>query len=166
MMQRTLAIFLVATLGAWPAHSLVFRRAVTQPIAFNHRLHVEGNGLECVECHVYVLTQTFAGLPSLERCLECHETAVTDSAEEEKIRELAARGETLVWKRLYEVPDHVYSSHRRHVVAGGIDCAECHGPVAATTRPPARPLRALTMDFCMDCHRRRGASNDCLACHV
>jgi hypothetical protein len=166
MMQRTLAIFLVATLGAWPAHSLVFRRAVTQPIAFNHRLHVEGNGLECVECHAYVLTQTFAGLPSLERCLECHETAVTDSAEEEKLRELAAWGETLVWKRLYEMPDHVYSSHRRHVVAGGIDCAECHGPVAATTRPPARPLRALTMDFCMDCHRRRGASNDCLACHV
>lgn len=166
MAQRALVPVLVAALCAWPALSPAFRRSVSQPIAFNHQLHVEGNGMECVECHVYVLTQTFAGLPTVERCLECHEAPLTDSAEEEKIRQFAARGEPLVWNRLYEMPDHVYSSHRRHVVAGGMDCAECHGPIAATTKPPPRPLKNMTMDFCMDCHRRSGITNDCLACHM
>jgi hypothetical protein len=24
----------------------------------------------------------------------------------------------------------------------------------------------MTMDWCMDCHQKKNANNDCLACHV
>jgi len=126
---------------------------------------VEDNGLECDECHIYVKTQIFAGLPTIEKCLECHEEPVTDSPEEEKIRQAAAQGEPLKWSRLYDVPDHVYYSHRRHVVAGEIPCAECHGAIAETTSPPPRALNHITMSFCIACHERRAVTNDCIACH-
>jgi hypothetical protein len=139
--------------------------SVSQPLAFNHKLHVEGNGLECVECHIYVKTQSFSGLPGVEKCMECHSDPVTKSPEEEKIRQAAAKGEQLVWGRLYKIPDNVYYSHRRHVVAGKLECAECHGPIAATTRPPSRPLKKIKMDSCLDCHRKNGVPTDCTTCH-
>jgi hypothetical protein len=30
--------------------------AIEQPIAYNHNLHVDGEGLECIDCHQYVET--------------------------------------------------------------------------------------------------------------
>jgi predicted CXXCH cytochrome family protein len=164
----TLLVLLVAGAGAGPHVHALFgsRPKISQPVAFNHKLHVEENGMDCVECHVYVTSQPFAGLPGVERCLECHEEAQTDSSEEEKIRQTAANGEELAWNRLYVMPEHVYYSHRRHVVAGKLECAECHGPFAEATSPPPRPLNKISMDFCMDCHENRGVTNDCLACHM
>ena len=170
-MQRAilvLAIVLAVGVGAvWFASAMGLGAGppITQPVAFNHQIHME-NGLECGECHAYFTTQTFSGLPGIQTCLDCHEDALTDSPEEEKIRQAAAAGEELVWNQIYTVPDHVYYSHRRHVVAGGMECAECHGPIAETTSPPERPLNRITMDFCMDCHRRTGMSLDCIACHT
>jgi len=34
-----------------------------QPIAYNHKLHIETVGLECAECHRYVETSAAATLP-------------------------------------------------------------------------------------------------------
>ena len=168
MRKRGLLILLVSlavTVGGAPLAHALFRSSISQPVAFNHRLHVEDNELECEECHHYVTSQTFAGLPGVEKCLECHEEAQTESPEEEKIRQAAAEGKELAWNQIYNVPDHVYYSHRRHVVAGEIDCAECHGQIARATQPPSQPLNELTMDFCMDCHESRSVTNDCIACH-
>ncbi|GAB4256005.1 MAG: cytochrome c3 family protein [Deferrisomatales bacterium] len=172
MIKRRLPIFLPILAASWWALlGGVGRAAITQPVAFNHKLHVEDNGLECVECHVYVRSQPFAGLPGVEKCLECHEEPQTDSAEEEKIRQTAEQGGELQWNRIYDVPDHVYYSHRRHVVAGGLECGECHGPIAESTSPPTRPLNEITMDFCIECHMERDVAmagdgpGDCFSCH-
>jgi len=165
MRERILIGGWVAIFALCPGLSAALSKSTVQPIAFNHRLHVQENGLECVECHTYVKTQTFAGLPSIEKCLECHEEALTDSPEEEKIRQAAATAAPLAWNRLYKVPDHVYYSHRRHVAAGQIPCAECHGPIAEATTPPPKALNEITMKFCMACHERTGITNDCIACH-
>ncbi|MBI5442995.1 MAG: hypothetical protein HY900_17495 [Deltaproteobacteria bacterium] len=143
----------------------LLRSPTLQPIAFNHKLHVVDNGLECVTCHVYVTSQPFAGLPDLEKCLECHRDPLTDSPEEKKLRSAAAKRQQLVWRRLYEVPDHVYYSHRLHVVAGKLECARCHGPIQSTTSPPAHALNELTMEFCIGCHEKAGVTTDCIACH-
>src|SRR3990172_3448010 len=48
---------------------------VKQPIAYNHRVHIENAGLKCQECHLYVETMASATLPSIEICRTCHETA-------------------------------------------------------------------------------------------
>jgi len=165
MRERLLIVGWVAIFTLCPEPSPALSKSTAQPIAFSHRLHVQENGLECVECHAYVKTQTFAGLPSVKKCLECHEEALTDSPDEEKIRQAAATATPLAWNRLYKVPDHVYYSHRRHVAAGKISCAECHGPIAETATPPPRALNEITMKFCMACHERTGITNDCIACH-
>ncbi len=138
---------------------------VVQPIAFGHHKHVEELGLECETCHELFATADHSGLPTLETCLACHEDALTDLPEEQKIRDLAARGENDVFRKLFRMPDHTFYSHRRHVTIGGLDCETCHGSVAATTTPPERPLIRITMEFCVECHERTGASSECTRCH-
>ena len=142
-----------------------WRGSTIQPIQFNHLLHIEEVGLECTDCHQYVKRAEFAGRPTVDICAECHEEPLTDSAEEALLVEYIEAGEAVPWERLYNVPDHVYYSHRRHVSVAGLDCSVCHGEIGRTDKPPPRPLKGLTMDFCLKCHEQQGASTDCNACH-
>jgi hypothetical protein len=135
-----------------------------QPIAFNHKKHTE-QGLGCDTCHKYYKTQTFSGMPDIAACLECHKEAITQSPEEEKIRQFAKRGEAIPWKQIYHEPDHVFYSHRRHVVLAKIECQTCHGGIAQSEKPPAKPFVRMTMGWCMNCHGKNKVTNDCLACH-
>jgi len=137
-----------------------------QPIAFNHKAHVS-QGLDCAICHLYVREQAFATLPRIEICLMCHSEKVSDSPEEAKIREFAAKKEPLKWVRLYRLsPDAAaYFSHRRHVTLGNIECATCHGPMAERTTPPAKALVSFSMDFCIACHEQKKVATTCVSCH-
>ena len=136
-----------------------------QPIAYNHRIHTQDQGLSCDTCHQQATTGERAGRPSITVCLQCHETALTENPDVEKIRSYAAAGEEIPWVRITRVADHVYFSHRRHVVAAAIECATCHGPMETQTAPPKRPLKPIRMSMCMDCHQKSDASLDCNACH-
>lgn len=136
-----------------------------QPLSFNHKKHLN-QGLECNACHRFYKTQTFSGIPNLNTCLECHQDPLTKSSEEEKIRQSQRIGKDITWKRIYEQPDHVFFSHRRHVVLGKLDCKNCHGDVGQSERPPTKPWVKMTMKWCMDCHTKSKVTNDCLACHV
>ena len=142
-----------------------FNPDVKQPIQFNHMLHVEEVGLECTDCHQYVTTEEFAGRPSLETCSGCHEDPLTESTEEALLVKYIQDAEEIPWRRLYRVPAHVYYSHRRHVTVAGLECNRCHGEIGLTSVPPRKPLKKLTMGFCLDCHEVLGASTDCNACH-
>lgn len=136
---------------------------IAQPIAFNHRIHTEI--LECETCHEQALSGAHSGLPGISTCLQCHEEPVTESAEELKIAELAGGGAEQVFSKLFRLPDNVFYTHRRHTAIAGLECAACHGAIAETTAPPQVPLVRITMDFCIDCHRERGASEECTDCH-
>ena len=138
---------------------------VEQPISFNHKKHVE-QGLGCDACHRFFKTQTFSGMPDLNICLECHKEPITKNAEEEKIRQFQQKGKDIPWKRIYEQPDHVFFSHRRHAVLGKISCQTCHGEIGQSEKPPTKPWVKMTMKWCMDCHTKSKVTNDCLACHV
>jgi len=136
-----------------------------QPISFNHKKHLD-QGLQCDACHPFFNSQTFSGMPKLSACLECHKEPITQSPEEEKIRQFAKKGQEIVWKRLYGQPDHVFYSHRRHVALGKLECQSCHGDIAQSEKPPSRPWVKMTMSWCMNCHTKSKVTNDCLACHV
>jgi hypothetical protein len=110
--------------------------AVPQPVAFNHLKHTSDLGLACDFCHKYVRTGAHAGLPDAGTCSMCHRAPQGDSAEAARVTELLEAGD-----------------------------GNCHGPIAKTERPPERPLVRVSMDSCMDCHRERGQSLDCNACH-
>lgn len=142
----------------------VNQEPVRQPINFNHSKHIE-NGLSCVDCHVGATTQAQATLPSLETCLMCHEEAVTESAEEEKLRTIAQAQTGLRWTQITRVPSHVYFSHRRHAEIAGLECATCHGTMREAVSPPVRPFLKPTMDACLSCHEKAGMESDCNDCH-
>lgn len=74
-------------------------------------------------------------------------------------------GEDIPWRRIYDVPSHVYYSHRRHVTVAGIECATCHGDIGASTAPPRAPLNDISMAFCIACHEEQEVTTDCNACH-
>jgi len=135
-----------------------------QPLKYSHKAHVS-NGLPCELCHETVATQAFAGIPSIDSCMTCHQGKITDSPEEEKLRKIAASGGSLDWQPILLLPTHVYFSHRRHVTLVSIECRTCHGGMQDTTAPPDSPPIKITMKFCIRCHEERKASVDCISCH-
>ncbi len=155
-------ILLCATLGTITVFS--FSSAPEQPIKYSHKAHID-QGLECDECHIHVNDQTFASIPKISQCLECHEDAITESPEEEKIRTIASQGGELHWERVFRLPSHVFFSHRRHVVVGEVECVNCHGEMWKLTEPPKKPLKELVMEDCIDCHTKRDVAWDCIDCH-
>lgn len=139
-------------------------RGTSQPIQFNHRKHKD-QGVTCDVCHKYYNRQAASGIPTVRDCLLCHEEPLTKSPEEEKIRKFARENQEIPWNRLYRQPTHVYFSHRRHVALSGLPCERCHGSIGVSTRPPRHRAVNQNMDFCMNCHKKMKASNDCLVCH-
>lgn len=139
--------------------------SVPQPVAFNHRKHTQDLGLGCDFCHRYVRSGAHAGLPDAQTCSICHSARQGTSEEAARVTELISAGDGLRFRKLFRLPSHVYYTHRRHVGIAGLECQNCHGAIAETERPPARPLVEVTMDFCLDCHRESEATLNCNACH-
>src|SRR5204863_2028866 len=44
----------------------------SQPIAFSHRIHAGTNAIPCQLCHTYARRGPVAGIPSVQRCVQCH----------------------------------------------------------------------------------------------
>ncbi len=142
--------------------------AVTQPLPFNHKHHMDEKlGLDCVACHKGVETGEHAGTPAVATCIKlCHTDPQGTNPEEAKIREYASRGEAIPWQQANRLPGHVYFSHVGHVKFGKMDCKECHGDMKERTEPVTlSTTHHLDMDACMECHKEKGVSNDCLLCH-
>ena len=165
-MTRALAAVVAGiVLAACPAQA-----QTTQPIPFNHRIHTQTNGLPCETCHQFAFTKPAAGMPRVAICIACHAGDITQNPDAqpyiESVRRHADEGTEMGWVRLYALPHHVYYSHRRHTAIAGLACAECHGDIGESDRPPEYPIaRTLDMDNCMECHEQRGAENQCAWCH-
>ena len=136
--------------------------SVEQPIAFSHAHHVGEVGVDCQFCHAYARRGPVAGIPSVQRCAGCHEVVLNERPEIAKILNYWENEEPIPWVRVHDLPDHVRFSHKPHFRAG-VDCSDCHGDVG--TMVVARQVESLSMGWCVDCHKARGASRDCLACH-
>lgn len=133
-----------------------------QPIAFSHSRHVEQAGIDCQFCHAYARRGPVAGIPSLERCVGCHRSILTERPEIVKVLDYWEQETPIPWIRVHDLPDYVRFSHKAHV-RSGIDCAACHGDVGRMGI--AVQVESLSMGWCVDCHTSRAASRDCLVCH-
>lgn len=165
-MRANLYAILLALAAA--AGCLPEEKPVTQPIEFNHRVHVEKNDIPCTDCHTGAASQAHAGLPSLQQCLLCHMKPQGNppSEKEHQVRKLAAEGFKLRWNQVTRNEGHVYFSHRAHVSVAKMSCTECHGDVSHWEKPPETPnWDLMDMMYCMDCHRKRGTTNGCRVCH-
>lgn len=124
--------------------------APVQPVLFSHRHHAAELRIDCRNCHTGVETSAFAGLPSTHTCLSCHSQIFTDTTMLRPVVLSGAEDRPIAWKRVTQLPQHVYFNHSIHV-AKGVACTTCHGDVgdfALMTK--AHPM---TMRWCIDCHR-------------
>lgn len=139
------------------------RPEARQPLAFSHQLHLS-QGARCIDCHVGVEQGPVAGLPGVNTCLICHSQIATDRPIIQQMTAAAEQGLDLAWQRVYGYPReaHVRFEHAPHVRAT-IDCATCHGNM--TRQTVAERVVEMDMGFCVNCHRARRASNECLTCH-
>lgn len=118
-----------------------------------------------MDCHKYAEENSRASIPNIETCRDCHDEVVSGSEEEAKLLSFVKENRRIPWRQIYAVPDYAYFSHRRHVKLGQLECSTCHGEVQNFTSPISKPLKMVTMEWCMECHRRNQVSNDCYACH-
>mgnify|MGYP001442573719 CR=1 FL=1 len=134
-----------------------------QPIEFPHNTHMD-QGLACVDCHSTADTAAAAELPSVTKCMLCHEKIAVDAPGVAELREFAKRGHEIPWIRVYRFEElaAVKFRHAAHVQSG-INCVECHGDVGEMT--VAMPVIKHTMGTCVNCHRKNQASDDCVVCH-
>jgi len=138
-----------------------------QPIAFSHKIHAGINGVDCNYCHSSARHSKTSGIPSANVCMNCHtyinEGAITGTKEISKIYDAVGfdpetrtyienyEKKPIKWVRIHNLPDHAYFNHSQHVVAGGLECQECHGPVEEMD--VLYQHAELTMGWRIECHR-------------
>ncbi|NPA90455.1 MAG: cytochrome c3 family protein [Chloroflexi bacterium] len=141
-----------------------------QPIAFSHKTHAD-KGIDCLYCHSNAPRGQVASIPSVEKCMGCHQVVTPrrrrSQMEVEKIRDAWARHAPLRWEKMFDQPDFVYFSHRPHVQAG-LACEDCHGDIGRLDMP--KPDYSMTMGYCLDCHQKQAPEKvakltDCATCH-
>jgi hypothetical protein len=150
------AILFLAALG-WLASKLTRSAyatgvdvAVDQPVPFSHQHHVGGLGIDCRYCHTSVEDSSFAGIPPIKTCMNCHSQIWAKSPTLRPVRDSYRTGESIRWNRVHNLADFVYFNHSIHVHKG-IGCSTCHGRV--DRMPLTWKANTLHMEWCLDCHR-------------
>jgi hypothetical protein len=137
-----------------------------QPIDFSHQRHSQA-GVDCLFCHPNALRSEIAGLPSVQKCVGCHEVIATDQPEINAVLGYWEDGQAIPWRPVVNLDDYVFFSHHAHTRAG-VSCETCHGNVGQMGS--AREVLHMDMGWCLDCHleqppERVGKLVDCLTCH-
>ncbi len=138
-----------------------------QPIEFSHKLHAGEQGIDCNYCHSSARKSKHSGIPSANVCMNCHanivEGPVHGTKEIAKIYKAVGydvdsrsyiegyEQQPIKWVRIHNLPNHAYFNHSQHVVAGNIECQECHG--AIEEMDVVYQKEKLTMGWCINCHR-------------
>ncbi len=150
--------------------------APIQPIHYSHKIHAGDNQIDCKYCHSSARTSQTSGIPSLNVCMNCHETISEYTGEEdlsngytknfytaeiqklyeavgwdETTREYSKPQKPVKWVRIHNLPDFVYFNHSQHVSVAGLECQTCHGEVQEMEI--LEQHATLTMGWCIDCHR-------------
>lgn len=148
-----------------------------QPFDFNHALHVTDQGLGCDSCHIFREDGSYAGVPKLAQCTDCH-TEVQGETEDEAVfvNEYVSKGREVPWLVYSKQPPCVFFSHVAHVKSGGMECNTCHGPVGESTSLKVYEENRIT-GYSRDIWGKNIAGfkkhtwdrmkmNDCSECHV
>jgi hypothetical protein len=136
---------------------------VAQPFPFSHQIHLS-KGATCTDCHTSVEQGPRATIPSVNTCMICHSQIATDRPLIQQMTAMAEKGIDFNWNRVYAYfpESHVRFDHAPHIRAK-VECSTCHGVQIEQT--VARRAVNMDMGFCVNCHKERKASNDCLTCH-
>ena len=176
-------------LAGWVALPAFLYGRQEQPLPFNHRVHAEAAAMSCEDCHGFGDDGSFAGIPRLAGCADCHSEAQGDTdAERRLVEDYVAPGREIPWLVYARQPDNVYFSHAPHVRRAAIECRRCHGDHGTSTTTPVYQFNRIStysrniwgpriagggpnvwdsmkMSDCCRCHAERGVRDHCLMCH-
>ena len=149
-----------------------------QPIEFSHKHHAGTYQIDCQYCHSNTDSSPSAGVPSVELCMGCH---AQFSPAYDELQGIQTLQEALGAADAHRVGADPPGSRARAIPAqpprssAGVECQACHGPVEELDKlymtedtkwwPWGLPTQKLEMGWCVQCHRKEGASQDCSTCH-
>jgi cytochrome c551/c552 len=151
----------------------------TQPIYFSHKVHAGLNQINCLYCHGSAWEGKHAGVPTLNICMNCHQSIneyvkgpqlydekgkeISGTAEINKLYQFAgftpgpgakwdpSKAKSPEWIKIHNLPDHVYFNHAQHTRVGGVACQTCHGNIQEMDK--VLQASELSMGWCVNCHR-------------
>lgn len=161
-----LLIIIVGVIGSILLTRVQVFGAPEQPITYSHKTHVEA-GIQCLYCHSSAQRSIVAGIPSVAKCMGCHDVIATDNSVVQEVAGYWERNEPIPWVQVDKQHDFVYFSHQPHLGAG-LNCETCHGDVGqmeSLTR-----VVKMDMGWCLKCHLEQPEEKvallaDCLICH-
>ncbi|MCA9507630.1 MAG: cytochrome c3 family protein [Myxococcales bacterium] len=126
-----------------------------QPIPFSHKLHVSDLGIDCMYCHTQAEKSAYAGVPSTQTCMNCHEhqankNSLPLSGLMRSWQSGGINGTPIEWKRVHKIGGYAYFDHSAHISAG-VGCISCHGNI--DHMQIVRQEKPLSMGWCLECHR-------------
>jgi hypothetical protein len=146
--------FVVALIIALPIYARTINNAVgvpvTQPVAFQHNLHVAQLGIDCRYCHTTVEIAAAATVPDTQTCMSCHSQIRVGTPELAVVAASWELDTPIPWNKVHNLPDYAYFNHSAHVNKG-VGCSTCHGQIDQMAG--IWKNASLTMGWCMDCHR-------------
>jgi len=138
----------------------------TQPIPYDHNLHVNQLGMDCRYCHSFTEHSSHANVPTANTCWNCHQHVQKGSPKLAALRDAMAvdenhlpkkdvagnpvEGKPIQWVRVHKSPDYVYFNHSAHLNRG-ISCQSCHGDVHKMEK--VYQAKSHSMGWCLECHR-------------
>ena len=161
--------------GYWANAAFLPGTSPEQPIAFSHKILAGENKIPCMYCHIQARRSISAGVPSVSKCVGCHNEVATERPQIRKLLNYWKNKEPIPWIKVHDLPDFVHFTHKRHVLAD-IKCQTCHGPVETMDRIRVTS-RAVDgsfhldspwkMGLCLNCHKQHEVENglDCWTCH-
>ena len=167
-----LAGFAVALVLGWVVFPELLYSQKSQPVNFSHAIP-DHQGAGCEDCHAFREDGSYTGIPKVAKCMECHESPMTESPDEKVlVEEYIQKEQEIPWLVYAYQPDNVYFSHAPHK-AKGVECVQCHRDVAEEKKnTPYRENRltgysksTVKMEVCEKCHAEQTASNNCEICH-
>jgi Class III cytochrome C family/Cytochrome c7 and related cytochrome c len=151
-------------LGYWANATFFPNSKPKQPINFSHKIHAGEFEIPCQYCHLQARRSTVAGVPSVNKCINCHSVIATEKPQIRKVMNYWHNKQPIPWIKVHDLPDFVYFPHKRHVLAG-VKCQVCHGPVETMDVVDRRA--PVKMGQCLNCHKENEVENglDCWTCH-
>ncbi len=116
-----------------------------QPVEFRHAFHGEDVGITCDTCHFFYKDGSWAGIPKMEICVDCHVYLLGQSPEEKKfVHEYVLKNKDVKWGLYFRQPECVSFSHSSHVRMARVACETCHGPQGLSKKPTEYRTNRIT----------------------
>ena len=131
-------------------------------IKFSHQTHVEGAGLQCMECHDAAPRSKVSSdvmLSKKTNCQSCHEEQLNENC-----TFCHTSDDPTTYQALQTPERELIFSHELHVEQNQIACETCHTNLDA----PKDVVGELVppMATCNTCHDNVQATNSCESCHT